>query len=72
MIYIVFGLSIYFYLSIRLSWIVKATPFTSFRRLITGDYPYPWGFWGELIFVEEDPCVCPIICKQLTLSRQNG
>lgn len=67
--YKVFGVSILFHHSSRLSWIIKAIPLIPFIRVITGDYPYPLGFGGELIFVAADPRVCPIICKQLTLSR---
>lgn len=72
MVYMLFGASIYFYFSSRLFSIVKVTSSMPSKRVITGDYPYIWGSKEESIFVKADLRVCPIICKQLTLSRQNG
>lgn len=65
-----FGVSIYAYLSVRLSRIVKNTPFMLFRRVIMGDCPCPGGL-RESFFVGADTGVCPENSRQSTLSRNN-
>ena len=72
MVYMLFGVSIYFYFSSRLSSIVKVTSSMPSIRVITGDYPYFWRFERELIFVTADPCVCFENCKRSTLFSKHG